>query len=639
MPQGATVKTLQVSLPPSYDGFPLRTFSGSLHYFRIHPLQWQDRLQRMRAAGLNTVSTYIPWNLHEPAKGKYEFEGFWNIVNFIRAVDQAGLRLIIRPGPYICAEWDFGGLPAWLLNDPHMQVRTSRYKPFLRHVEAYFSHLLPLLAKHTAGNGGPIIAFQLENEFGSHNWDKEKDVQYLLFLRDQFQRWGIQEELLFTANGDRQLPNGTLPDVLATLTFNKWPAYKLGKLRDFQPDRPLFASEFQIGWFDLWGGNHHVVPLSVFEEILDGIFQMNASVNFYVFVGGTTFGLWSGSLWSGKPYVTSYDFDAAVAEGGNITPKFHIIQKLIHKYSEKNHVLNVLPPVLPDPPKAAYGRVSIADNMPYKALVELLYSHENIGQAELDLVHVVTMERLKLGYGQGQNSGWLLYRTKIPSGHRLLFDGRVADRAQVILDGQEVAVVDVTNYSKPVDLSRFVHQGGTQDYQLDILVENQGRANIKLEYNDQQKGISWEVKLDDDVLVDWQHVPFQWDDKMIQAVMEYSNWEEFTVQHQNLTIQPRVYRLFFSIADTPKDTFIDMRGWKKGIVIVNGFNIGRYWDIGPQQSLYVPAPSLKQGRNTILIFELHQPGSAVMFTDHPALGPTEDMKVEAKKPPDNETSH
>ena len=604
------------------DGRPFRIFSGSFHYFRTHPAQWGDRLLKMRAAGLNTVMTYIPWNLHEPVKGQYMLGGQWDIASFIQMVQRVGMKMIVRPGPYICAEWEFGGLPAWLLSDPNMKVRTSDYKPYLDHVDAYFSHLFSLLTQYTYKKAGPIIAFQIENEFGSQ---KRKDVPYLKFLEKQFYKWGI-EELLFTSDGSKQLPNGTLPNILATVNFNKWPEEKLGILKKFQPNKPLMVTEFWSGWFDHWGSKHHVLKLDQFEQILDVILRMNSSVNFYMFVGGTNFGHWSGGPFGDK-VITSYDYDAPISECGDITPKFHVIRKMILKYS-------LAPLDLPDipknSPKVTYGKVSVSSYLPYEELVGVMLKLHSSQGARLTLPQPQTMERLQLGGGVAQNQGFLMYRKKIAPGSRLEFTGHVADRAQILVNGEEIRLLNASHAGKAISISMKPSPDAAVN--LDILVENMGRVNFKPDLNDQHKGIQGQIILDGQVLSDWLHVPFQWEEQVIDGVLSSNDWLDFPNMAEGSTLGPGLYRIFLDISGKPEDSFMDMTGWTKGLVIVNGFNIGRYWNIGPQKHLYVPAPLLRQGMNTILIFELHLPGSSVSLLDVPSLGETEEMKVELERP-------
>ena len=605
------------------DSQPFRILSGSFHYFRTHPAQWSDRLIKMQAAGLNTVATYIPWNLHEPVKGQYKFDGQWDIARFIQAINRVGMKMIVRPGPYICGEWEFGGFPYWLLSDSNMKVRTSKYKRYLDHVGEYFSHLLPLLGKYTYRNGGPIIAFQIENEFGSQG---RKDENYLKFLEQQFYKWGI-EEVLFTSDGAEQLPNGTLPNILATLNLNKWPKEKLDVLRKFQPNKPLMVTEFWSGWFDHWGSNHHIFQLDLFEQILDVVVGMNASVNFYMFVGGTNFGQWGGGPFDAK-VVTSYDYDSPISESGDVTQKFHVIRQMILKYSLRSLDLPAVPK---NPAKASYGTVNVSGFLSFDKLVDIMMRYQSSHNNVATLAQPVTMEGLPVTPGDSIPVSFLVYRKKIMSGSNLTFTGHVADRAQILVNGQEVAVVNSSEATKGIDIS--LHPNSEAPKVLDILVENMGRSNFKRNLSDQHKGIQGQVLLDGQVLSDWSHVPFLWGEQMIESLLSYRSWSNvLKFDYLKRTTQPRLYKLHLHIKGSPMDTFLDMTGWTKGLVFINTFNLGRYWNIGPQDRLYVPAPILKQGLNSILVFELHTPGSLVSFLDSPSLGETEYMEVEVTKP-------
>jgi len=344
------------------NGQPFRIISGAIHYFRVMPEYWRDRLEKMCAFGLNTVETYVAWNLHEPRPAEFHFEGMLDLVKFIETAADVGLKVIVRPGPYICSEWDFGGLPFWLLKDPNMQVRCA-YPPFIAAVDRFFDALLPRLVHLQSTRGGPIIAMQVENEYGSYGNDKV----YLRHLRDGLRARDI-DSFLFTSDGprDRCLQGGTLPELLKTVNFAFDAPDALAKLREYQPDGPLMVTEFWAGWFDHWGEPHHVsadgsdsIQRSV--DTLDEILAAGASVSFYMFHGGTNFGFMNGANGEPEAYaadVTSYDYACPLSESGDPTPRFAAYQAVLKKY------VNIPEMEIPSAsPKTAYGPVALTESV------------------------------------------------------------------------------------------------------------------------------------------------------------------------------------------------------------------------------------------------------------------------------------
>ena len=335
-----------------YDGKPVRLLSGAIHYFRVVPDYWRDRLLKLKACGLNTVETYVAWNLHEPEPGEYNFSGMVDLVSFIETAGELGLYVIVRPGPYICAEWEFGGLPWWLLQDPTMRVRCF-HRPFLEKVDRYFDVLIPKLVPLQCTQGGPIIAMQVENEYGSFG----NDLRYLEHLKDALRKRGV-DVLLFTSDGpsDLLLQGGTMPFIFKTVNFGSSPKEAFAKLKEYQPDKPLVCMEYWNGWYDQWGEEHRTRPPEEAAAVLDEMLQLGASVNFYMFHGGTNFGFYNGAGCREKylPTVTSYDYDAPVSESGDLTEKYFQVRDVIAKYAP------VDPDLLPQPiPKKAYGKVEL----------------------------------------------------------------------------------------------------------------------------------------------------------------------------------------------------------------------------------------------------------------------------------------
>lgn len=584
-----------------FNGKPFRILGGSFHYFRTHPKQWRDRLEKMKVAGLNTVTTYVAWNLHEQVRGRYEFRGLFNLAEFIRLVQKIGLHLIVRPGPYICAEWEFGGLPSWLLHDPNMTVRTSKYRPYLDHVTRFFDQLLPLLAKFTYKNGGPIVAFQIENEFGSYG----HDVEYMQFLRGLYDRYGI-DELLFTSDGKNHLYEGSLPGILTSVNFNKETTAALDALEKFQPDKPLLVTEFWPGWFDHWGEDHHEMPEDEFTAKVDVILSRNASINFYMFVGGTNFGFWNGANAGDQTNlatVTSYDYDALISEDGDVHPtKYKAFQKLL----EKHHLVKGSSLKVPqNSPKIAFAEVAITKFLQMEDFIRLLPNKSTS-------VDPVFMEFLSINDGSGQGYGWILYRTMFSSGNSLRLRGKLQDRALLFVNGKLVKVIH-SKSNVAVEQTIVLIAPLKQSNTLDILVENMGRVNYKT-LDDQHCGFQGNVELDGKPLSPWKQISLDFSDKFVSQVQQTTLWQSYDSAETSLCL----YRGFLD-TDSVEDTFLDMQSWTKGIVLVNGFNLGRYWNVGPQQTLYIPKPFLRIGKNEIIVFELEKPSDKLVFVSRPIL--------------------
>jgi len=568
-----------------YDGKPVKILSGAIHYFRIVPEYWKDRLLKLKACGFNTVETYIAWNMHEPREGEFCFEGICDIERFVRTAGELGLFVIVRPSPYICAEWEFGGLPAWLLSYPDMKLRCN-YKPYLDKVDAYYDALIPKLLPYLCTNGGPIIAMQIENEYGSYGADKE----YLQHIKEALKKRGV-DVLLFTSDGptDMMLQGGTLPDVFKTVNFGSRHEEAFAKLKEYQNDKPLMCTEFWNGWFDHWGEEHHTRGHEDTVREFDGMLKYGASVNFYMFHGGTNFGFMNGANHSDsyEPTVTSYDYDAPLNESGDPTPKYYAVRDVLSKYVEIDHSIKVEPSL-----KKSYGEARMTQQ------ADLFDSLDKLSEP-MERVCPEPMEKL------GQNYGFILYRTQLKGykGHLPLEIKDVHDRALIFLNGKYVDVIYRNDKDKRVflDLS-----GGSST--LDILVENMGRVNYGPFLKD-HKGITEHVRLDYHFLFGWTIYPLPMDDL-----------SKLCFDDAKVPRTTSFYRGTFNV-DEMADTFLSLDGWVKGAVWINGFNIGRYWNVGPQKTLYVPAPLLKKSENEIIIFEVHEPQNlTVKFTDKPDLG-------------------
>lgn len=568
-----------------YNESEIRIISGSIHYFRVVPEYWRDRLEKLKACGFNTVETYVPWNLHEPQPEQYNFAGMADIEGFIKIAQELGLLVIVRPSPFICAEWEFGGLPSWLLKDRNMRLRCA-YKPFLDRVDKYYDILIEKMKPLLCTNGGPIIAMQVENEYGSYGNDKE----YLKYIEKALIKRGI-DVLLFTSDGpsDLMLGGGTLPNILKTANFGSKAEEAFKKLREYEKEGPLMCTEFWIGWFDQWGNEHHIRDAKDVAEVFEDILKAGSSVNFYMFHGGTNFGFYNGANYFEKydATVTSYDYGSLLSEDGEPTDKYYLVKELISKYQTAPEVklsTNIR--------KKTYGEVRITEG---SALFDILPSIAE----PIYTPYVQTMEEVDQDYG------FILYRTEIKSpwkGATMSFMD-MHDRAQIFVNGQYKGTVHRNDLKKDIVLD-FEEDSN----KLDILVENMGRINYG-PYLKDFKGISDNVKLDYQFHYGWEIYPLPLNN--IEAI-KFDNLPENLQKDK-----PMFYRASFNIKEVG-DTFLDLEGWTKGVVFINGFNIGRYWNIGPQKKLYIPGPLLKEGNNKIVIFEQHAAEKLVIrFTDKP----------------------
>ncbi|MEU6801165.1 glycoside hydrolase family 35 protein [Streptomyces neyagawaensis] len=573
-------------------GEPFRIISGAMHYFRIHPDLWADRLRKARLMGLNTVETYVPWNLHQPdPDSPLVLDGLLDLPRYLSLARAEGLHVLLRPGPYICAEWDGGGLPSWLTTDPDIRLRTSDPR-FTDALDRYLDILLPPLLPHMAANGGPVIAVQVENEYGAYG----DDTAYLKHVHNALRSRGV-EELLFTcdqAGSAHHLAAGSLPGVLSTGTFGGRIEESLRKLREHQPEGPLMCSEFWIGWFDHWGEEHHVRDGADAAADLDRLLGAGASVNIYMFHGGTNFGFTNGANHDQcyAPIVTSYDYDAALTESGDPGPKYHAFREVIARHA----------PVPDEPAPAPSPKLSgITVELDHRApLLPWATAHSpSAGRTEDPL----TMEEL------GQRSGYVLYRSAFPEpGDGLLhFAGGVGDRAQVFVDGAPVGVLERERHDETLPL-RVPRAGAT----LEVLVENMGGVNYGPRIG-APKGLLGPVTFNGTALHGWDIHRLPLTDLATVPFTPAGETAHATV--------PAFHHGTFDV-DTPADTFLSLPGWTKGQAWVNGFHLGRYWNRGPQRTLYVPAPVLRPGTNELVLLELNATTTArAHFTDTPDLGP------------------
>ncbi|KAM9768820.1 LOW QUALITY PROTEIN: beta-galactosidase-1-like protein 2 [Dama dama] len=607
-------------------------FGGSIHYFRVPRAYWRDRLLKLRACGLNTLTTparekhvfthegfrdgdaglgdrvenhwrphtchplpchsYVPWNLHEPQRGTFDFSGNLDLEAFILLAAEVGLWVILRPGPYICSEMDLGGLPSWLLRDPDMRLRTT-YKGFTEAVDLYFDHLMlrvvPLQYKH----GGPIIAVQVENEYGSYN----KDPAYMPYIKKALQDRGIVE-LLLTSDNQDGLKNGIVDGVLATINLQSQSELRqlTAILLGTQGSRPKMVMEYWTGWFDSWGGPHYILDSSEVLNTVSAIVEAGSSINLYMFHGGTNFGFIGGAMHfqDYKPDVTSYDYDAVLTEAGDYTAKYTRLREFFGSMS--GAPLPVPPALLP---KTAYDPVTPAF---YVSLWDAL----NLLELPVTSEHPVNMENLPINGGSGQSFGYTLYETTITSSGVL--SAVVRDRGQVFLNTFFLGILD---YKTATIIIPMV-QGFTT---LRILVENCGRVNYGDSIDQQRKGIIGNVYLNDSPLKKF---------KIYNLEMDRSFLRRFTGDMWKPVTEQPMFPAFFLgalyVSDSPYDTFMKLEGWEKGVVFINGQNLGRYWNIGPQETLYLPGAWLDAGLNKIMVFEEKRAQQIIQFVDTPSLG-------------------
>ncbi|MEV6759693.1 glycoside hydrolase family 35 protein [Streptomyces sp. NPDC051105] len=571
------------------DAQPFQIISGGLHYFRVHPQQWADRLHKARLMGLNTVETYVPWNLHERRPGEFRMDGALDLPRFIELAAAEDLHVLLRPGPYICAEWEGGGLPSWLLAEPGIVLRSSDQR-YLAAVDRYFAALLPLLLPYLGTRGGPVIAVQIENDYGAYG----EDTAYLRHLAELLRQYGVDVPL-FTSDQPTDLARGGLDGVLRTANFGSRAAANLAELRRHQPTGPLMCTEFWDGWFDHWGGPHAARSAEDAAATLDEMLAAGTSVNFYMFHGGTNFGFTNGANDKGayRPTVTSYGYDAPLDEAGDPGPKYTAFREVIAKYAP------VPNGKLPDPaPKLAVPGVELTHSA---ALFDNLWVLG--GDRALHAQQPLTMEQL------GQDFGFVHYRTTLPAaGPALLSVGDVRDRAQVFLDGQPAGVLERENHEYALTFD--VPRAGAV---LSVLVENQGRINYGRGIHD-RKGLLGPVALNGVELTGWQCTPLG---------LDTLDGLAFAPTGTPLP-GPAFHRGHFDI-ERPADSFLSLTGWTKGNAWINGFSLGRYWSRGPQHTLYVPAPVLRPGRNEITVLELHATTRRIVdLRDTPDLGPTEE---------------
>ena len=554
------------------DGKPFQIISGEMHPARIPVEYWRQRIQMAKAMGCNTIAAYVFWNYHESEPGVFDFQtGNHNIAQFIKIVQEEGLFLILRPGPYVCAEWDFGGLPSYLLSIPDIKVRCMDPR-YTEAADRYIKTLALQVKDLQVTKGGPILMVQAENEYGSYGNDRT----YMKWVQDVWKKNGI-EVPFYTADGATpfMLEAGSLPDAAIGLDPGA-NAENFAEATKVNPNVPSFCSELYPGWLTHWGEKWQRPDTTDLLKDVKWLMDNKKSFNFYVIHGGTNFGYWAGanafSPTQYQPDVTSYDYDAPINELGQATPKYFALRNLLAKYLPPKQKLPAIPaaiPVIEIPEIKLTASASVWDNLP----------------AAIQSPQPKPMEMF------GQKGGFILYRTKL-IGHKKgkLRITELHDYATIFVDGKYIGKLDRAKAENIIEIPA----SASANPQLDILVEGMGRINFA-EYMIDRKGITERVSLNGMTLMDWQIFTLPFDETYLQN-LKFASGEN--------TKPGLFFKGEFDLAAVG-DTYLDVSQWEKGVVWVSGHNLGRYWNIGPQKQLYCPAPWLKKGKNEIVIFDMH----------------------------------
>lgn len=548
------------------DGRPHRVLAGAIHYFRVHPDQWQDRIRKARLMGLNTVETYVAWNAHEPRRGEWNTTDGNDLGRFLDLVHAEGMDAIVRPGPYICAEWHNGGLPTWVDADPST-LRTSD-PAYLADVTRYLERVYEIVQPRQIHHGGPVVLVQIENEYGAYGSDKA----YLAELVRVTRAAGIEVPLTTVDQPVAQmLRDGGLPGLHRTGSFGSRVTERLETLRAHQSTGPLMCAEFWDGWFDWWGGVHHTTDAATTAADLDALLAAGASVSIYMFHGGTNFALTNGANHKGRylPLATSYDYDAPLDEAGNVTAKYDAMRAVIAKYAP-------VPDERPEPAASA------------PTLSVPLHSAGPWADAEAtDLVTDAPQSFDQLGH----LSALVRYDAPLPDGFAggvLVLDEEPRDLAWVSVDGTPVGTLSRTRHDRTLTIPA--------GRRLCLLVEDQGRVNYD-HHLGEEKGLIGAAHIDGVPLTGWRSTPLD--------VAEIAAEIDARGPHAGTAAGATAWTGTFPLV-AAADLFLDTTRWGKGYAFVNGFFLGRYWRNGPQRTLYVPAPVTVAGTNRVTVLELEQ---------------------------------
>ena len=572
------------------DGQPFQIRCGEVHAPRVPQEYWQHRLRMVKAMGLNTVCAYLFWNMHEPRPGEFNWSGQADAAAFCRAAQAEGLWVVLRPGPYACAEWEMGGFPWWLLKNDDIKLRT-RDPRYLEAAKRYLKEVGRVMGPLQVTHGGPILMVQVENEYGFYGQDPE----YMGELRQALLDGGFDVPL-FACNPKQHLKDGYRADLFPVVNFGSDPKGGFEALREILPKGPLMCGEFYPGWFDTWGAPHHTRASERYLTDLGYMLDVGASFSIYMVHGGTTFGFFTGADRPFKPDTSSYDYDAPISEAGWVTPKFEQTRALLTKHLRPGETLPEPPaknPVIQIAPVAATKVARMFSNLPAPI------SDERPRSMEL----------------YDQDYGCILYRTQLPAGPAASLEAAaIYDVGQIFLDGERIGFTDRRSRNYRVDVP-----ARTKTTTLDVMVEAMGRVNFGVEVHD-RKGIRAPVTLSVSgqapvELLGWKIFRLPLDAGMLGAL----KFEPAKESAAAAAASPAFWSATVKV-DEPGDCFLDMRPWGKGFAWVNGHNLGRYWNIGPQQTMYVPGPWLKAGDNEIVILDLLGPEKPVIAAlDQPIL--------------------
>jgi len=580
------------------DGQPFQIRCGEIHFARVPREYWRQRLQMCKAMGLNTVCAYLFWNFHEWTPGQFDWSGQADAAEFCRIAQEEGLWVILRPGPYACAEWEGGGLPWWLLKNPDIKLRSTD-PAFMQPATTWLKEVGRVLGPEQITHGGPILMVQAENEYGSFG----KDANYMGAIRQTLLDAGFNVPL-FACNPNSDLRNGFRDDLFQVVNFGKNPQAGFRALRAVQPTGPLMCGEFYPGWFDTWGVEHHLGNTTQYLTDLEYMLKQGASFSIYMVHGGTTFGFWPGADHPFKPDTNSYDYDAPISEAGWVTDKFTQTRALISKYLQTGETL-------PEPPPAN----------PVMAIAPFILTESAPLFDNLPTSIVETVPQNMEAYNQGR--GCIMYRTVLlPGAETTLKAAAVRDFAWVFLDGKPIGVMDNRNHTTTVTIP-----ARTAPATLDVLVEALGHVNYGQEmYN--RKGLIGPVTIADTAAAPelsamvaeaangghpgpslrtqqppWQVFPIGLETPELAALQ----WKPATAAAAG----PAFWHGTFTV-DKPADTFLDLRQWGHGVVWVNGNCLARFWDIGPTQTAYLPGVWLHSGKNEVIVFDLVGPRTPVL---------------------------
>lgn len=559
------------------DGKPFQMISGEMHPARIPHEYWRHRIQMAKAMGCNTIAAYVFWNYHEPVKGQFDFSsGNHNIAEFIKIAQEEGMWVLLRPGPYVCAEWEFGGLPPYLLQTPDIKVRCMDPR-YIAAVRTYVNRLSKEIKPLLVTNGGPVVMVQIENEYGSYGNDKE----YLNTLKEMWVKKGINVPF-YTADGATayMLEAGGVEGAAIGLDSGGSEA-DFAAAKKQNPNVPAFSSESYPGWLTHWGEQWQRPGIEGISNEVKFLMDTKRSFNLYVIHGGTNFGYTAGANSGGKggyePDVTSYDYDAPINEQGAATPKYEALRQLLGTYLPEGKKLPAIPAPIPTitiPEFQLSAFTSVWDHLPTATHTPQPKPFEAFGQ----------------------DYGFMLYKTTLighKSGKLTIKD--LHDYATIFINGKYVGKLDRRLGEKTIDIP----VSDVQNPVLEILVEGMGRINFADAIID-RKGITDRVVLNGMTLMNWDVYGLPMTEKFV---------EDLSASASNTTKPGQFFKGSFNL-DKTGDTYIDMSAYKKGIVWVNGHNLGRFWEIGPQKRLYCPAPWLKKGANEIVVFDLHQEAAA-----------------------------